>query len=219
MKARPEQGQIVLIMLRAINDLEAGKQTLVPFLHGSRSKEMLRRKMHKQQGYGALFWKPQAAIADYLDQLREMELITAHRLSGPHWSYYVLVLTLAGEKVLNDNLPIALQDRPVVDAPIGDTIEETLRLLKQGHSPEAIAQVRNLKLSTIYTHLHGLVATGAASAREFISDETIGLVLEAKRKQPFVRSLSEFKALLPERITYEEIRCVLSDTLLRESTQ
>ena len=224
MRERPEDGRIALIILRAVEDLQdgthgmIGKQTLVPFLQGSRSKRMLQRRMHELPGWGALYWEHQDTIADYLNQLRCLLLLRTHRHSGPYWSYYTLVLTPAGEKALDEQAVIPLCRKVSVPVKVNDSAEETLKMLREGLLPETVARRRKLALSTIFTHCFALIATGEMHAKEVVPENHIQLILDAKKRLPYARSLTEYKEILPE-IEYDEIKCVLADeTLIPKST-
>jgi hypothetical protein len=226
MRERPENGKIALIILQAVKNMQTGehglvgKQTLVPFLQGSRSKRMLRGRMHELPDWGALYWEHQDTISDYLDQLRFMLLLRHHKHSGPYWSYYTLVLTAAGETVLQEQTIIPLNRKiSVPTMKTNDSAEETLRLLREGLLPETVARRRTLALSTIFTHCFALISTGKLHAREIVPEDRIRLILEAKRKSPYARSLKEYKEILPEEIEYDEIKCVLADkTLIPKSS-
>ena len=94
---------------------------------------------------------------------------------------------------------------------VGESEKETLKLFKAGKSIEEIAKERNLAISTIYGHLCRLIASDYLSSSEFIPENIIKQVLEAKSKLPNSSKLKEIKEILPEGITYNEIRCVLAD--------
>ena len=150
-----------------------------------------------------------ATIMGFIEQLEEMELL--RRLT--FYDYYsALELTEAGNKVLDEKIKIELQiikkEKPTT---VGDSEKITLELLKGSKTIEEIAKARNLAVSTIYDHLCSLVANDYLSSSEFIPENIINQILEAKSRLPNAAKLKEIKEMLPEEITYGEIRCVLAD--------
>ena len=119
-------------------------------------------------------------------------------------------------KVLDEKIRIELQiikkEKPLI---VGDTENITLELFKKGKSVPEIAYGRNLAFSTIFEHMRRLVANGYVSSSEFVEDDKINKILEAvgKLKKHFM--LREIKEILPDDITYDEIKCVLADKLLK----
>ncbi len=63
---------------------------------------------------------------------------------------------------------------------LSDTLKETLELFRQGIGPEAIAERRALKLTTIYTHLSRCIEEG-----ELAVEEVVELDLETRRRIEF----------------------------------
>ena len=97
---------------------------------------------------------------------------------------------------------------------VGESEKITFDVFKSGKAIEEIAKIRNLAVSTIYDHFYRLVANNYLSSSEFIPENIIGQVLEAKSKLPKASKLKEIKDILPEEITYNEIKCVLADNSL-----
>ena len=92
--------------------------------------------------------------------------------------------------------------------------KEPFSLFRNGCKPNEIAKRRELATSTIFDHLHKLIFVGEISAKQCISDEVIRTVLNAKQQVKNKSSLKEIKLILPEEITYEEIKAVLADKQL-----
>ena len=84
-------------------------------------------------------------------------------------------------------------------------------MFKAGKSIEDIAKERDLAISTIYEHLHSLISNNYLSASEFVPENIIKQIIEAKNKLPKAKKLKEIKEILPEEITYNEVKCVLAD--------
>ena len=137
--------------------------------------------LSNQQGYGGLLWCDISTIIGFIEQLEQMKLIT--RIKPAIDEYYsVLELTEAGKKVLDEKINI-----------------------------EEIAKSRNLAVSTIYDHLYKLVANGYLSCSEFVPENLIKQIIKAKSGLPNAAKLKEIKEMLPEEISYNEIKCVLAD--------
>ena len=83
------------------------------------------------------------------------------------------------------------------------TALETLRLYRQGLSPEKIAAQRNLVVSTIHNHLAQAIASGALQAdpRDYFSVEDEQLMREAAAEHG-LESLSKLKEALNHRFDY-----------------
>ena len=197
------------IILNAVKDTKIGKHKLAEFLKGSKAKDVA--NLSSQQGYGGLLWHDISTIIEFIEQLEQMGFIKRVRLTIDDY-YSALELTEAGKKVLEEKIKIELQiikkEKPLT---VGDSEQSTLSLFKSGKNIEEIAKVRNLATSTIYDHLYRLVANGYLSSSKFIPENIINQILEAKTKLPNALKLKEIKDMLPESITYNEIRCVLAD--------
>ena len=204
-----DSDKIVWIILHATKDLKVGKHKLAEFLKGSKAKDVA--SLSSQQGYGGLLWCDISTIIGFIEQLEQMGLITRIKQAiNDHYS--ILELTDAGEKVLKEKIKIQLQtinqEKRIM---VGDSEKATFDLLKDGKTIDEIAKSRGLAISTIYDHLYRLVANNYLSSSEFVPENIIKQILEAKSKVPNATKLKEIKELLPESITYNEIRCVLAD--------
>ncbi|MBI2661455.1 helix-turn-helix domain-containing protein [Candidatus Woesearchaeota archaeon] len=200
--------QTAWIILNAAKFLSVGKHKLAEFLKGSKAKDIAHLSIH--QGYGGLLWHDIATIIGFIEQLERMEFL--RRTQPAIEDYYsVLEVTEAGRKILDEKIKIGLQiiknEKRII---VGDSEKITFGLFKAGKSIEEIAKERNLAVSTIYGHLHRLIANGYISSSEVVSQEVIRRVEEAAGKSTDINSLKEIKELLPD-VSYEEIRCALAD--------
>lgn len=96
-----------------------------------------------------------------------------------------------------------------VEVPLTDSAAQTARLYKEGHSIEAISQIRRLKTSTIEDHLVEI----AMNDRYFALEE---FVTQSERVQVFdaidaydTRKLKVLRELLPH-LSYFQLRLVLA---------
>lgn len=211
MKMIEENYQITWIILKAAEKINAGKHKLAEFLKGSKSKDIA--YLSNEQGYGGLLWFSIDEIAAFIEQLEDMGLIKRTSLDD---YYSVLELTEAGRKVLDEKIKIQLlfikKEKPLT---VGDTERATLELFKKAKSVPEIAYERKLAFSTIFEHMRRLLANGYVSSVEFVEQDKIDKILEARGKLKRQFRLREIKEILPENISYDEIKCVLDDKSLR----
>ncbi len=208
-KISEENYQIAWIILNAVKHTKIGKYKLAEFLKGSKAKDIAH--LSSQQGYGGLLWCDIATIMGFIEQLEQMGFIARRRTAIDDY-YSILEITEAGKRVLEEKIKIELQivkkEKPIT---VGKTEKLTYDLFKSGKAIEEIAKERNLAVSTIYEHLYRLVANDYLSCSEFIVENVIKQVLDAKSRLPTRFRLKEIKEILPEEIGYEEIKCVLAD--------
>ncbi|MDD5463861.1 MAG: RecQ family ATP-dependent DNA helicase [Candidatus Moranbacteria bacterium] len=99
---------------------------------------------------------------------------------------------------------------------LGGTILETANLYKQKYSPEKIAKIRSLGISTIFNHLTEWYINGG----EFVIDDFLNKneedkILQAINEVGNFEKLSPLKNILPPEISYEKIRMAIAK-MLRE---
>jgi uncharacterized protein YpbB len=88
---------------------------------------------------------------------------------------------------------------------------ESVKLYQKNYSPEKIAKIRSLGLSTIFEHLiRWYLSGGAFRIEEHIGLGEMRLVLAASDRAEIKNSLRAIKDLLPENFTYEKIRLALA---------
>lgn len=92
----------------------------------------------------------------------------------------------------------------------GDTHAITLQLYQQGHSPEEIAEQRNLRTSTIYSHLGDLIATGKGVELDDLVSPDRQATIRAAIDTVGGDRLSEIRHHLGDDYSYNEIRLVRS---------
>ena len=206
-----ETYQITFVILKAAEKINVGKHKLAEFLKGSKSKDVAR--ISNEKGYGGLLWFSIDEIATFIEQIEDMGLIKRTSLDD---YYSILELTEAGRKVLDEKIKIQLlfikKEKPLT---VGDTERATLELFKKGKSVPEIAYERKLAFSTIFEHMRRLLANGYVSSAEFVEQDKIDEILEARSKLKRHFRLREIKEILPDDITYDEIKCVLADKSLK----
>ena|SRR3989338_817787 len=204
-----ETFQITRIILNAVSNLQTGVDKLALFLKGSKSKLVI--PIESKQLFGGLMWHDIPTIKSFIKQLIEMELIRKRNIEGYIYSYPILELTKAGKKVLAEKIKVELQiikeQKPVK---VGESEMATFELFSGGKNVEEIAKERNLAVSTVYTHMYHLIANDYLSSSDVVSEEKIKQIEEAYKKFKHEPKLKELKEMLPENISYEEIRCVIA---------
>jgi len=105
------------------------------------------------------------------------------------------------------------------DQESSETAAVTLALIKAGRTPEEIAELRGLKVSTIYTHLARAIEGGALSLQEVtaLSNEEIGVIQAAMQELPEAQreALKPVFERFNGKYSYELLRCVRADMQVR----
>jgi len=96
---------------------------------------------------------------------------------------------------------------------LSDTINDTLLLLEKGHEIDSIAKQRDLKLSTVYSHLAEGINAGLLDVKDVLDLEdaelnTIMLTIDSLGDES--QSLKAIYQALDEAYDYGVIRCVLA---------
>jgi len=201
---------VALIVLSAVNNLKIGENKLAAFLKGSKSK--LAAQISEKMGYGGLYWLDIDTIKCLIEQLVEKGFIIRQAQYDFTFPYPALVLAEEGRRALEGKSEIPLQimknRKSIV---ISESEMKTLELLRQGKSIREICALRELAESTVYTHCYRLIINKNLMSAELIPRETIKNIRNAINKFEAMPPLKVLKAILPENITYGEIRCALAD--------
>jgi len=216
MAVQDKTRKVAQVILHAVSTLQLGKHKLACFLKGSRAKEVA--PVACEDVFGGLFWHDVHTIEGFIEQLEAMGLIERKTMQGYPYPFSVYAITAAGKKVLDERIEIALQeikrDKPIT---VGGSERKSLELFRQGKTVAEIARERNLAESTIYTHFYRCIINNLVESDEVVPKEVHDAIKEvcAKfRKQP---SLKEIKEQLPQKITYDEIRCVAAGLFRRKN--
>lgn len=90
----------------------------------------------------------------------------------------------------------------------GASHRDTLTLYREGKSVYEIAQVRNLAIGTIESHLASFVYSGDIELKELVSPKKSKIILTVINDTSMTATSIKYK--LPEEFTYGEIRAVLN---------
>ncbi|MBZ5488522.1 DNA helicase RecQ [Halomonas aquamarina] len=94
-------------------------------------------------------------------------------------------------------------------APVGDSAQESATLLRQGLTPEEIAQARGLAPNTVYRHLADVIASGALAVEDVITLEAAELdQIRAAFTQHTGQGLKVVFEALGGRFDYHVLACV-----------
>ncbi len=105
----------------------------------------------------------------------------------------------------------------ILDNNLTDTINETLMLFAENNDPEKVAQQRDIKITTVYSHLVEAISCGLIEARQVIKlddaeyNEIINaleMIDDGEDNQPKQKRLKPIYEALDEAYSYEILKCV-----------
>ncbi len=207
--AATENETVALTILSCVGAVNGrlGRTGVGKILAGSRAHDIVR--FERSPFYGKL--------ANYKRQQLDalvLELIQKRYVKVIGGEYPVVTLTPLGANALKTRAAIALNVPQVtrsLEAAHAEkkfgTVEFTRQLLERGLSPAAVAQARNLTPGTIYEHLAQCIAQGRVNIDAVIPRDVQTQIREAMSKAD-APGLTAVKMLLPETISYGELRCV-----------
>ncbi len=196
------------LILNAVNSLELGKLKLVRFLKGSKSKEIF--SISQETIFGGLMWYDMATIEGFIDQLEEKNLIIKIKKQGFPYPYEIYGLSDEGKKALSVKAEIQLENIKKIE-PVNETEAITMTMIKSGKSVIEVSQERNLAETTIYGHCAKLIGIGLLESRSVVTEVIYQQITDACKRFKTIPGLKEIKLILPEEITYEQIRCVAAE--------
>ncbi|MGQ9492080.1 MAG: RecQ family ATP-dependent DNA helicase [Anaerolineae bacterium] len=209
--------QTALVILDAVRRLkwEIGKEKPAQLLHGSQAKEMRMYSYDRSPYYGRLAVFSKGEIGGLIDQLIRWGYLKVVGGEMP-----VLKLTPKAEVALRERAAIPLHlPRPIdpqrvamkqAERAAGGTVALTAQLFGQGLTPAEIAARRGLTENTILGHLAELIADGVVPLSAVVPDEIVAQIEAAIAQVGSTAQLTPIKQLLPEAISYGQIRCVVA---------
>ena len=215
--ARPAQTQAeraALIVLDTIATLkwDIGKSKLAHLLKGAMEPEAARAEYKSNRNFGKFIALKLKEIESVVNQLLDTGYVKQTGGDRP-----TLKLTSRGESALKAKAAINVELRPVqaieaerlkAKAGAGGTVALSGQLLTRGFTPEQIAAERGLTVGTIYSHLATLIAVGELDVNKVVAADLQKQIREAIEQAGSAERLAPIKALLPEEIGYDMIRCV-----------
>ncbi|MED5459455.1 MAG: helix-turn-helix domain-containing protein, partial [Pseudomonadota bacterium] len=104
---------------------------------------------------------------------------------------------------------LAHPDEPAASAPVGSSALESAALLRQGLTPEQVAEQRGLAASTVYRHLSDVIQSGELALEEVVSLDPATLAqIHAAFEQFPDQGLKVVFEALEGRIDYPVLHCV-----------
>lgn len=203
---------VILDCIRRVK-IKVGREKLAQILHGSKAQDILKFHHDKNVYYGRLAATKQSDIEELIGQLAEMGLLKV--IGG---EYPILALTPRGEHAIQQKesitlrLPKSFQSSEIKKAKAkleaGGSVEYTAKLFADGMKPEQIARERGFALTTIYGHLAQLIAADKLKVEQVVPGDVREKIERAIQKVGSTQYLSPIKALLPDEIDFNVIKCV-----------
>ncbi|MFN0121118.1 MAG: RecQ family ATP-dependent DNA helicase [Blastocatellia bacterium] len=205
-------------------DGQYGKGTIAAVLRGSKAKNILDHQLNELSTWGLLGEYSQDELTRFINALIVASCVRQSGSARP-----VVSLTTLGREVMHNRARVELDlegveadtsddlDALEISPARGATHEETMELYRQGLGIAGIAAKRNLKTSTIETHLADLLEQGRdIRVSDFVPDADREFIEAAAREHGLER-LGPIKEVVPEHISYGQIRLVLA-VLRRQTT-
>ncbi|MFA5874720.1 MAG: RecQ family ATP-dependent DNA helicase, partial [Anaerolineales bacterium] len=209
MNHRERAALLILDCIRRVQ-IKVGREKLAQILHGSKAQDILKFHHDKNVYYGRLAVIKQYDIEEMIGQLIEMGYI---KIIGGE--YPILTLTPKGEASIELKMPSGVSAQSIekkkAEMQVSGTIAYTAQLLAEGLTPEKVARQRGLMLMTIYGHCAKLIEAGKIGVDKVVPKDIQEKIEKAIQKVGDTQYLFPIKTLLPEEITYEMIRCVVTD--------
>jgi len=207
---------IILDTVRRLGSRRVGREKLAQILKGSKAQDILKFHYDKHVSYAKLAALKQNQIEEMISQLVSLGYF---KIIGGE--YPVLSLTPKGEAAIKQKASIELKmpsgvsahsiEKKKAEMQASGTIAYTAQLLAEGLTPEKVARQRGLKLMTIYGHCAKLIDAGKIGVDKVVPKDIQEKIEKAIQKVGDTQYLFPIKTLLPEEITYEMIRCVVTD--------
>lgn len=221
-KAITAQEWYPLIVLETVRSLDAkiGRNTIAKILAGSEAQRIKQFNYHHHKFYGKLGHLTRNPILGLIDSLIAKGYLYLPLVDGLQNKYTAVGITPLGLNALQARVALSFSQETLV-APSKKTAEKrkknrsetiaiTLDMFKAGLSVEEIASERELAVSTIHTHLAKLIGSGKVDLQAVISASVERQIAVAIQEIGYTQALSPIKDILPETITYGEIRCVIA---------
>ncbi len=207
--ATTEADSVALTVLDCVRALSGhiGRLSVSKVLAGSHAQDVARYQ--HRPFFGKLAQFKQRELDDMVNALIQQGYIKV--IGG---EYPVVTLSPLGANAIKTRAAIPLNlpqttrkaEHARAERAMG-TIEYTHHLSAQGLPPAEIAKARGLTIGTIYDHLAQLIEQGLVSVDAVIPQD-IQAQIRAAMSQAGAPGLTAIKLLLPETISYGELRCV-----------
>lgn len=89
--------------------------------------------------------------------------------------------------------------------------QRTLWMIKDGLTPQQIAEQSNQRIEIVYGHIAQLIENNEADVRNFVASDLLESIKDAIRTVGIDAQLKEIKALCPQQTKFADIRMVIAD--------
>ena len=141
------------------------RELLLAIALGKNSDQVIAIGAHRCSQFGQLATVPPSLLRTHLDQLLAEGILETQRTSG------TFRLTTLGWSKLGRTAPPAHQQRAAPEHLLDSSVKKTVELARQGHSPARIAELRNLSLTTVVSHLVQALSVGVELPRQTLVDQ------------------------------------------------
>ncbi|OGC00573.1 hypothetical protein A2V82_01765 [candidate division KSB1 bacterium RBG_16_48_16] len=207
--------RVPLIVLDALRRLkwEIGAKKLARLLKGSRAGDIQQLDYHENIYFGRLAAFTMAEVKSIISQLLKAGYVKSIGGSLP-----VLRLTPKGLTAIKtrESIPMKALRQVSPEAHTlkkaeksSGTVSLTAEMFDRGLTPEQIAEKRGLVADTIYNHLAQLIGRGEVELGRVVSGDVIEQIRAAAGRAGISNSPKAMKDILPDTISYGQIRCVM----------
>lgn len=178
-------------------------------------------------------------IKTYLKELDELEAVVFQKINHINKAYHIVDAFIYKKDINKNSIKESLDtnwrkfnksDKPRIEkvkkgkkdkaeekpkVKKGDSYETTFELYKNGLSIDEIVMQRNLKLSTIHSHLYELIKQDRLKVEEVMSSERILPIRACLIDYPD-KSLNEIRVILKDEYSFDELRWVKHDLIYSE---
>ena len=144
-------------------------------------------------------------VKKYVGNVRQLRNAVARKINSIQKARY-------GEVVFNPaavEIAVAKETAAAPRAEKGNSIRETLSLLKSGLSPLEVAEKRGLALGTIESHMSQLIKSGDLGIHQCMEEEKVERIMKIIHEIQAV-SIQPVKQKLGDGFSYGEIRAVMN---------
>lgn len=205
-----------ILELAQDEDFKYGISNAARVLAGSTDETIDQNNLQEHTKYGELSDYPHHELKTFISKLADHQFLNKRQVGN---YAYVLEISKKGERFLNDEeeLPLIVLPRTQEkwEAVNKSSDEVSLEMFQDGRTVEEIADERELKSSTIYSHLETFVQEGKLAAGEVVDDQPLTTIQNHLESDDVDLSgevyLSNLKEALPDEITYDQIKIVLAE--------
>ena len=194
----------------------------LPFMDGEHD-EIALRKWYREVGHGLVAIKDDERIlfdnlsTEFADAPKNRDQLIAHEEKGAAILKNEVSVDQE-EEVVETEIDQYLDERSYSKSQksLPKTVQDTLDLVKQGYSFEAIAWKRELSFSTISKHLSILILRGLVDVFDFVDHNLYSEIYNVVLNLPKDATLKQVKNRCPKGIKRNTIRMVMADLKRRQ---